>query len=95
MTCLAPSIPETVSDIFDDSDVKYATLIVPEAKLQSYKMTSPWSDFGTIKSIESTGVKNVEKNDDAKNKVIKRMQNGKIIIEDGGKIYDAAGKKVM
>ena len=35
-----------------------AVLYVPEASFDSYRTTSPWSDFGTILPITSTGIEN-------------------------------------
>ena len=35
-------------------------MIVPESALQAYKTTEPWSGFGTIKSIETEGIKSVK-----------------------------------
>lgn len=43
---------------FFDVPFQQATLYVPEASLESYKTTSPWSNFGTILPITSTGIKN-------------------------------------
>lgn len=40
------------SDIFKDSYVGYATLYVPEEAMDYYTTTSPWKEFGTIKSLE-------------------------------------------
>ncbi len=54
VTSLATSVPSTATDAFKDSYVNYATLIVPEASLQTYKTTTPWSDFGTFKTVEGT-----------------------------------------
>ena len=44
--------------VFFDVPFQQATLYVPEASLESYKTTSPWSNFGTILPITSTGIEN-------------------------------------
>ena len=51
VTCLAVDVPQTGSSIFTNVDTEYATLLVPESSVDLYKSTSPWSNFGTIKSI--------------------------------------------
>lgn len=51
MTCLATTPPACSGDIL--STPQNTTLIVPAASLKAYKSTSPWSNFGTIKSDES------------------------------------------
>ena len=52
-------IPEAIEgEFFTDSPIEQATLYVPEASLEAYKTTSPWSGFGTILPISSTGMNN-------------------------------------
>ena len=46
--CYAEKVPSTVSDAFDGSYPEYATLHVPDASIDSYKATAPWSGFGKI-----------------------------------------------
>ena len=55
VTC---EIPAPIGDnyIFSNTPINEATLYVPEASLNSYKTTFPWSDFGTILAIKSTGI---------------------------------------
>ena len=55
VTC---EIPAPIGDnfIFDNAPINEATLYVPEASLNSYKTTFPWSDFGKILAIKSTGI---------------------------------------
>lgn len=53
--CYAKDVPTTMHDAFENSEIEYSTLYVPEASLDAYKTTEPWSSFGTIKSIESEG----------------------------------------
>ena len=50
------STPISGYSIFADTPINEATLYVPEASLASYKTTSPWSGFGTILPIESSGI---------------------------------------
>ncbi len=51
VTSLAESVPSTYSNAF--SNISESTLIVPKASLQAYKTTSPWSGFGTFKTIKN------------------------------------------
>ena len=55
VTC---EIPAPIGDysIFSNTPINEATLYVPEASLNSYKTTSPWSGFGTILAIKSSGI---------------------------------------
>ena len=57
---------------FFDVPFQQATLYVPEASLESYKTTSPWSNFGTILPITSTGIEN---NTAAKSNTIDAIYN--------------------
>ena len=55
VTCEIPA-PIGSAYIFKGTAIYKATLYVPEASLNSYKTTSPWSDFGTILAIKSSGI---------------------------------------
>ena len=59
MTC---EIPAPIGDyyIFSNTPIYEATLYVPEASLNSYKTTSPWSRFGTILAIKSSGIETTD-----------------------------------
>ena len=46
--CYAEKVPSTESNAFDGSYPEYATLHVPDASIDSYKATVPWSGFGRI-----------------------------------------------
>ena len=46
--CYAEKVPSTKSNAFDGSYPEYATLHVPDASIDSYKATAPWSGFGKI-----------------------------------------------
>jgi len=50
--CFAENVPNTDIGAFFGSYPEYATLHVPNASLQAYKDTNPWSQFGTIKTLE-------------------------------------------
>ena len=42
--------------MFVETPIYEATLYVPEASLAAYMITYPWSGFGTILLIESSGI---------------------------------------
>ena len=48
--CYAEEVPTTDSYAFSSSPIANATLYVPYASIDSYKVTAPWSSFGTITS---------------------------------------------
>ena len=50
--CYAENVPSTSSNVFDGSYIESATLHVPVASINAYKTTSPWSEFGTFKTLE-------------------------------------------
>ena len=39
------------TNAFANSGIQFATLYVPEASLNGYKVTEPWSGFGDIKAL--------------------------------------------
>jgi hypothetical protein len=47
--------------LFEDDDLKYATLHVPIASVEAYKKDFEWKYFGTIVALtnEETGIKNI------------------------------------
>ena len=49
--CYAEKVPSTESNAFNGSYPKNATLHVPDASIDSYKATEPWSDFGKIVAL--------------------------------------------
>ena len=53
--CYAEKFSRIGDDIFKDSYIEYATLHVPSSALPYYQTKSPWSGFGTIKTLEGTG----------------------------------------
>ena len=46
--CYAEDVPSTESSAFDGSYPEYITLHVPDASVESYKASAPWSGFGKI-----------------------------------------------
>ena len=46
--CYAENVPSTQSNAFNGSYPEYANLHVPDASVDSYKATAPWSSFGKI-----------------------------------------------
>jgi hypothetical protein len=61
VTCYAEYVPSTASYAFGDSNIRNATLHVPTASIDAYKMTEPWSGFKFIEGIE-TGIKDIKTN---------------------------------
>ena len=51
VTCMAENVPFTSSDAFEGSLIEYATLHVPEASIEAYKVTAPWCNFKNIVSV--------------------------------------------
>ena len=59
--CYAEEVPSTDYYAFFDSNIENATLYVPASAIEAYETTEPWSDFGTIKAIDTTvGVESVK-----------------------------------
>lgn len=54
--CLVENVPSTSSWTFDECPLFNCTLYVPKNSLNSYKSTSPWSEFGNIVSLSDTPV---------------------------------------
>ena len=52
--CYAEEVPSTDYHAFFCSNIENATLHVPASAIEAYKTTEPWSDFGTIKAIDTT-----------------------------------------
>ena len=51
VNCLSESVPSASSNAFDGSYPDYINLHVPEASVNLYRTTAPWSQFGTIESL--------------------------------------------
>ena len=54
--CLATTAPRTEATAFNESYPEYITLHVPAEAINYYKTTEPWSNFGTIVTLDSTEV---------------------------------------
>ena len=80
--CYAENVPSTKSDAFDGSYPENATLHVPDASIDSYKASAPWSRFGKIVALapEETGITETE--------------NGKVKSENSA-VYDLSGRRVQ
>ena len=95
--CYAEKVPSTENDVFDGSDPEYATLHVPNASVDSYKATAPWSSFGKIVAltVEETGIGEVKSENtnvktavyDLSGRRVQKaqkgifIQNGKVIVK--------------
>ena len=91
-TILSKTFPIPKSNAFDH--FSGTTLHVPAASIETYKVTSPWNRFDTIVAIAPSGVKTPEstQQDTDRQPDGKYMKNGKLIIINEGKKYDAAGR---
>ncbi|MBR0361889.1 MAG: leucine-rich repeat protein [Paraprevotella sp.] len=49
--CYAENVPSTQSNAFSSSPIADATLHVPNASVDSYKATAPWSSCGKIVAL--------------------------------------------
>ena len=54
--CLATSVPSTHATAFDESYPEYMTLHVPEEAIDRYKTTAPWSNFGTVVTLDGEDI---------------------------------------
>ena len=79
--CYAEKVPSTESDAFSSSPIADATLHVPNASVDSYKATAPWSSFGKIVAltVEETGIDEL------------KGENG----TENSAIYDLSGRRVQ
>ena len=79
--CYAEKVPSTESDAFNGSYPENATLHVPDASVDSYKATDPWSRFGKIVALtpEETGIDEL------------KGENGKVKTA----LYDLSGRRVQ
>ena len=79
--CYAEDVPDTQIDAFDGSYPENATLHVPDASIDSYKASAPWSGFGKIVALtpEETGIDEL------------KGENGKVKTE----IFDLSGRRVQ
>lgn len=62
IACESEIVPETDEFAFGATDkLSSKTLYVPEASLEAYRNTAPWSYFGTIKAMEKCDVPKVQR----------------------------------
>lgn len=93
--CYAEEPPQTGNNAFIGSYTEYAKLYVPDAVVNTYSSTSPWSGFDEVKSLsESNDISNVKKNS-----VKFQGTNGKVLItgiENGTEIliFSITGTKI-
>ena len=52
VTCYAENVPSTRTNAFKDSYIEYATLHVPSASVNAYKVADPWKNFKSIVAID-------------------------------------------
>lgn len=52
--CYAENVPKTWSQVFYNVNLQNATLHVPNASINSYRNTKPWSGFGNIVGLYDT-----------------------------------------
>ena len=65
MYCFAESAPKTEGEIFFDTNLEKATLHVPAASIELYKVAEPWRNFGHIVPLsesELTGINEIAVN---------------------------------
>ena len=72
--CLAENVPSTNNDAFSESYIDYATLHVPDASVENYKATAPWSGFKEVVGLSGTTPPTPEKCE----KPTISYQNGKL-----------------
>lgn len=56
-TCTAETVPTADNDVFENTDIANAKLVINDNLVDSYKSTMPWNGFGTIMGFEeATGI---------------------------------------
>ena len=80
--CLANAVPNTVADAFEGTDIAKATLHVPENLVEQYKVSAPWSGFGTIVGVSGTGITEISK--DAQDGVIYNLNGNRLKVMSKG-----------
>ena len=95
VTCTAVVPPYTDGDIFEQVDCSKIPLYVPAESVEAYQAdhTKCWVNFNPILPIGSEGIENV---DSGKSKVEGRkiLRDGVLLIERGGKTYNAQGAEI-
>ena len=85
--CYAEKIPHISNNTFEDSYIKYATLHVPSSAISYYQTTAPWSEFGTIKTLEGTDLEDTDVE-------TKKCETPTISIADGELVFNCATEGV-
>ena len=80
--CLAENVPDTAADAFRGTDIANATLHVPENLVDQYKVSAPWSGFGTIVGISGTGITEISK--DTQDGVIYNLNGNRLKVMSKG-----------
>lgn len=80
--CLANAVPNTAADAFEGTDIAKATLHVPENLVEQYKVSAPWSGFGTIVGVSGTGITEISK--DAQDGVIYNLNGNRLKVMSKG-----------
>lgn len=83
--CHATSVPATSSNAFEGSYAEAITLHVPEAALENYKATAPWSGFKDVVAISPSGITKLEASETSV-----KCEDGQLTVEgiDDGQIVD-------
>ena len=78
-------LPQTNTTAFDNSLIEYATLHVPEAAINSYKTTAPWSGFKEVVAISPSGISKLEASETSV-----KCEDGQLTVEgiNDGQIVD-------
>ena len=94
--CYAEKVPATESDAFDGSYPENVTLHVPDASIESYKATVPWSSFGKIVALtdEETGIEELKAGNGTKASVLFDL-NGRRVQKAQKGLYIQNGRKVL
>lgn len=84
-------------DIFSGSYIEYSTLHVPASAVELYRSTKPWSDFGSIVAIESTGIEEIDNRELTIDNSLPlyNLQGQQVSYPMKGQIYIKNGKKVV
>ena len=80
--CLANAVPNTAADAFEGTDIANAKLHVPENLVEQYKVSAPWSGFGTIVGLSGTGITEISK--DAQDGVIYNLNGNRLKVMSKG-----------
>ena len=93
ITCEASTAPTCGFDVFYGVD-KSIPLYVPEESVEEYKAAFQWEDFGdNIQPIQAaTALDEIQESSNTE--VLKFINNGQLLIEKNGKLYDITGALV-